>query len=73
MRISTYSWTLCIGNTPWTFIDKIFDAFYTTKDRGIGLGLSIVHKIIDEHDGTIEVKSTPGEGTAFHIFLPIFV
>jgi len=51
-------------------IDKIFDPFYTTKDNGTGLGLSVVHKIIQEHDGTISVKSSEERGTVFSIYLP---
>ncbi len=51
---------------------KIFDPFFTTKDvgKGSGLGLSIVHEIIEEHDGCIAVDSTPGQGTRFFIRLP---
>ncbi|MEN9578276.1 MAG: hypothetical protein RJA70_1285 [Pseudomonadota bacterium] len=47
----------------------IFDAFYTTKDKGTGLGLAIVHRIVSEHDGTINVRSVPGK-TVFSIQLP---
>ncbi|MFZ5998110.1 MAG: GAF domain-containing sensor histidine kinase [Nitrospirota bacterium] len=46
-------------------IEKIFDPFYTTKDMGNGLGLTISKKIIDEHEGIINVKSRPREGTSF--------
>ena len=51
---------------------KIFDPFFTTKDvgKGSGLGLSIVHEIIEEHDGCIAVDSKPGRGTRFFIRLP---
>lgn len=51
---------------------KIFDPFFTTKDvgKGSGLGLSIVHEIIEEHDGCIAVDSKPGAGTKFYIRLP---
>lgn len=50
----------------------IFEPFFTTKDvgKGTGLGLSIVFKIIEDHRGTIRVKSVPGEGTEFMISLP---
>ncbi|RME65543.1 MAG: PAS domain S-box protein [Nitrospirae bacterium] len=49
----------------------IFDPFYTTKPEGTGLGLAITNRIIQEHDGRIDVKSTPGEGTTFIIRLPL--
>ncbi|MCI4625150.1 MAG: ATP-binding protein [Candidatus Magnetoovum sp. WYHC-5] len=54
-------------------ITKIFDPFFTTKDtgKGSGLGLFIVHEIIEEHDGCIKVKSTPSVGTTFTIRLPL--
>ena len=49
----------------------VFDPFFTTKDYGTGLGLSVVHAIIQEHGGQIEVESELGKGTAFHILLPL--
>ncbi|WP_281887955.1 ATP-binding protein [Paenibacillus sp. YYML68] len=51
-------------------LDKIFIPFYTTKDSGTGLGLSICHKIVQDHEGTIEVESLVGLGTKFTITLP---
>ncbi|HXP34293.1 MAG TPA: ATP-binding protein [Chthoniobacterales bacterium] len=52
-------------------IPHVFDPFFTTKDYGTGLGLSVVHGIIQEHGGQIEVESEPQKGTAFHILLPL--
>jgi signal transduction histidine kinase len=49
---------------------KIFDLYFTTKKKGSGIGLSMVYRIIQLHDGEVEVSSTPGSGTQFRIFLP---
>ncbi len=53
---------------------KIFDSFFTTKDegKGTGLGLSISNKIIQDHNGELEVQSSPGQGSIFRIRLPAF-
>jgi signal transduction histidine kinase len=51
-------------------LQKIFDLYFTTKDHGTGLGLSMVYRIVQLHDGEIEVQSTPGRGTAFRVLLP---
>ncbi|WP_018293936.1 PAS domain S-box protein [Mariprofundus ferrooxydans] len=63
------------NGTGITDADKsqIFDPFYTTKDvgRGTGLGLSMAYGAIQSHRGVIEVVSTPGSGSAFHIYLPL--
>ncbi|MDH4162807.1 MAG: ATP-binding protein [Nitrospirota bacterium] len=58
---------------PEDILTKVFDPFFTTKDvgRGSGLGLFIVHEIIDEHDGCIAVDSEAGKGTVFLIRLPM--
>jgi two-component system sensor histidine kinase HydH len=52
-------------------MDKLFNPFFSTKEGGIGLGLSIAHRIIDQHHGKIEVTSNPNEGTIFTVYLPI--
>ena len=57
------------GIAPERLAD-IFSPYFTTKARGTGLGLSIVHKIVEAHDGTIEVFSTPGAGTTFRLRFP---
>jgi PAS domain S-box-containing protein len=52
-------------------IPHVFDPFFTTKDYGTGLGLSVVHGIIQEHGGQIEVESELKKGTSFHILFPL--
>jgi signal transduction histidine kinase len=52
-------------------IPRLFDPFFTTKNTGTGLGLAMVHSIVELHRGKIEVQSKPGEGTNFRITLPI--
>jgi signal transduction histidine kinase len=52
-------------------VEKIFDPDYTTKEKGLGLGLPIAHEIIRGHGGTIRVRSNVGRGTTFEIVLPI--
>jgi signal transduction histidine kinase len=48
--------------------ESIFNPFFTTKSAGVGLGLAIVSKIVDEHGGQITVESAPGEGSVFYVF-----
>jgi signal transduction histidine kinase len=50
-------------------IKSIFKPFYTTKERGVGLGLAICRRIVKEHGGSIRVKSIPGQGSVFYIRL----
>jgi signal transduction histidine kinase len=56
---------------PADVTDKIFNPFFTTKVTGTGLGLAIVRKIVDAHDGRIDVSSTPGAGARFRVTLPV--
>jgi len=51
-------------------LEKIFDLYYSTKDHGTGIGLSMVFRILQMHEGEIEVQSTLGRGTAFRLLLP---
>jgi two-component system NtrC family sensor kinase len=51
-------------------LSRIFDPFFTTKEKGTGLGLSVVYGIITSHYGTLNVESTPGQGTTVTIKLP---
>ena len=55
---------------PAENLSKIFEPYFSTKETGTGLGLAIVQKIVDVHNGTIEVESTEGEGTRFVVRLP---
>jgi signal transduction histidine kinase len=52
-------------------IGRLFEPYFTTKERGTGLGLMIVQRIVREHGGTIEVESDKGRGTIFRVKLPI--
>ena len=51
-------------------VDKIFDPYFTTKGRGTGLGLAVVHAIVTAHRGIIRVESAPGKGSLFCVYLP---
>ncbi len=53
-------------------MSKLFDPFFSTKEGGMGLGLSIAHRIVDQHYGRIDVESIQGKGTIFTIWLPIY-
>ena len=51
--------------------ERLFNPFFTTKERGTGLGLAVTHKIIEDHGGAIDFSSTRGVGTTFRIMLPL--
>ncbi|MDA1191995.1 MAG: HAMP domain-containing sensor histidine kinase, partial [Candidatus Poribacteria bacterium] len=56
---------------PRAIMDRLFEPFNTSKETGIGLGLSIVRRIIRDHQGQIRVQSEPGNGTTFIIDLTL--
>ena len=56
---------------PTEKLNRIFDPFYSTKKGGTGLGLALVHRILDEHNGRVHVESEVGEGTHFSVILPL--
>jgi signal transduction histidine kinase len=74
MRVSVTVTDTGIGIPP-DVVSKIFEPFFTTKEkgRGTGLGLSIVREIVRAHQGAVEVRSTPGEGSTFTVLLPVYV
>jgi two-component system, sporulation sensor kinase E len=59
------------GGIPAEKINRLFEPFYTTREKGTGLGLMIVQRIVREHGGRIEVESRVGQGTTFRVGLPL--
>jgi len=76
LRPAAGGWELTVRDNgvgiPPELVSKIYDPFYTSKDvgKGMGLGLSITHQIIERHRGHIEVESQPGKFTQFTLFFP---
>ena len=56
---------------PDSLLNKIFEPYYTTKEDGSGIGLTVVYKIVQEHQGELQLDSIEGKGTTFYIKLPI--
>jgi signal transduction histidine kinase len=68
-RVSTTVSDTGVGINP-EHLQRIFELYFTTKAKGSGIGLSMVYRTVQMHDGEIEVESTPGKGTTFRILLP---
>jgi PAS domain S-box-containing protein len=71
--LAPYAWVKIVDNgqgIPEEILSKIFYPFFTTKEKGSGIGLAIAQKIIDSHHGSIDVESEVGRGTTFTIKLP---
>jgi signal transduction histidine kinase len=60
------------GGIPHDVVHNIFNPFFTTKVKGTGLGLPIVHAIVEKHGGTIHLDNREGQGVTFSVFLPVF-
>ncbi len=67
-------WSVAVADNgvgvPGEDLGRLFDMFFTTKEHGVGLGLSISKQILDAHNGSIDVQSSPGLGTTFQVLLP---
>ena len=68
-RVSIVFTDTGVGIKP-EHLQRIFELYFTTKEKGSGIGLSMVYRTVQMHDGEIEVESTPGAGTTFRILLP---
>jgi signal transduction histidine kinase len=72
--MSSYAWVKVSDNgqgIPEDVLSKIFYPFFTTKEKGSGIGLAIAQKIVESHHGSIDVESEPGVGTTFTLKLPL--
>lgn len=72
--MSAYAWVKVADNgqgIPEDVLSKIFYPFFTTKEKGSGIGLAIAQKIVESHHGSIDVESEPGVGTTFTLKLPL--
>lgn len=74
VNLAPYAWIKVVDNgcgIPEEILSKIFYPFFTTKERGSGIGLAIAQKVVDSHRGSIDVESEVGKGTTFTIKLPL--
>ena len=71
--MSTFAWRIPVTELRPAQLAKIFDPYFTTKQgkSGTGLGLYITKKVVEDHNGSIKVDSTPQVGTTFTIRLPL--
>ena len=56
---------------PQEHLGRVFDRFFTTKDSGLGLGLTVVKKVMEAHGGSVQIESSPGNGTKVAFFFPL--
>ena len=56
---------------PKEKLAKVFDPFFTTKTEGLGLGLALIKRVIEEHGGRVSIESEEGRGSAVTLFLPL--
>jgi len=68
VAITVHDWGMGI---PEDALPRVFDPFFTTRETGTGLGLSISHTIVTDHGGSIEIESTPDNGCAVTVTLPV--
>jgi signal transduction histidine kinase len=58
------------AGVPPDVLERVFDPFFTTKEQGSGLGLAAVHRIVEDHGGSVRLESTVGEGTTVRLRFP---
>lgn len=61
------------GGIPQGIVDEVFNPFFTTKEAGTGLGLTLVRRIVRAHRGKVEVQNQPDVGVTFRLWLPVTV
>ena len=71
VKVSKWYWPIPVPGVPEKLLEEIFNPFVTTKKTGVGLGLSIVSKIVDGHQGFIHVENGPQGGAVFTLFFPM--